>query len=348
MISIVGVWTAYLLFLVLRTLVAGETSFVAIFPRTLTTVLISIGANWILYRLLLLAHGKKIMPAIILLTFPTLFIALGITYADSIIATPSGLDQASNIFGSNWPPFIDNAFICYLILTGWGGMYLALAHNRVVQSATENSRKLEKLNRESELRALRYQLNPHFVFNALNSVSGLVIEHKNVEAERLIEGLADYMRAVLNDEGSELISVGEEVAQQVRYLEIEQVRFPGRLHFEVHIDEAVRDWQIPALIIQPLVENAIKYGVARTQESVRIIFRAVEEAGRLKLSVSNDGRFSLDDDSASGTGTGLANIRERLAAIYGDGAALITANGAENMVIASIVVPNETHILRGG
>ncbi len=345
-ISILGIWAAYLFFLVFRTIIIGQSSFTMAFPRMLFTVLVSIAANWFLYRLLLLTRGGKIAPAVILLSFPTLIIALGIAYIDSVTAAPSILADASGTTYPNWPPFIDNAFICYLILAGWGGLYLALAHNRVVQATMENSRKLEKLNRESELRALRYQLNPHFIFNALNSVSGLVIEKKNEQAEHLVDGLADYMRAVLDDDGAELTSVEDEVAQQVRYLEIEQVRFPGRLNFEVHLDDTARAWQIPALIIQPLVENAIKYGVARTTSPVRIIITANKEAGRLKLSVANDGRVSLNDDSLTGTGTGLANIRERLAAIYGDGAALIVANGVDNMVVASVIIPDAAQIFR--
>ncbi|VAW04677.1 hypothetical protein MNBD_ALPHA04-775, partial [hydrothermal vent metagenome] len=347
-ISMLGVWAAYLLFLALRTIIVGQYSFAIAFPRMLFTVLISIAANWFLYRLLLLTRGGKIAPAVILLSFPTLIIALGIAYIDSVLAVPPVLAGAPGITYPNWPPFIDNAFICYLILVGWGGLYLALAHNRAVQIAMENSRKLEKLNRESELRALRYQLNPHFIFNALNSVSGLVMEKKNEQAEHLVDGLADYMRAVLDDDGAELISVEDEVAQQVRYLEIEQVRFPGRLNFEVHLDDAVRTWQIPALIIQPLVENAIKYGVARTTNPVRIIITANREAGRLKLSVANDGRMSLNDDRLTGTGTGLTNIRERLAVIYGNGAALIMANGKGNMVVASVIIPDAAQIFRDG
>ena len=149
----------------------------------------------------------------------------------------------------------------------------------------EHSRQLERVNRESELRALRYQLNPHFVFNALNSVSSLIIEQENKQAEKLVDDLADYMRTVLTDGAQDMIPVEQEIAQQVRYLEIERVRFPERLQYSVDVDPAANGWSIPTLIIQPLIENAIKYGVSTTDRRVNIVISAKKVGDRLRISV---------------------------------------------------------------
>ena len=214
----------------------------------------------------------------------------------------------------------------------------------------EHSRQLERVNRESELRALRYQLNPHFVFNALNSVSSLIIDHKNQQAEELVDDLADYMRAVLTDGTQDMVTVEQEIAQQVRYLEIERMRFPERLQYSVNVDPTVNGWSIPALIIQPLIENAVKYGVATTNRSVKIVISAKKKGDRLRISIANDGRVkrpaSLAEDRTAGTGTGLANIRDRLKALYGPNASLLLANSTDGMATATIVLPDPSLIFQ--
>nr|WP_246255591.1 histidine kinase [Parasphingorhabdus flavimaris] len=213
-----------------------------------------------------------------------------------------------------------------------------------------HSRQLEQLNRESELRALRYQLNPHFVFNALNSVSSLIIDRENEQAEKLVDDLADYMRAVLTDGGQDMVAVEQEIAQQVRYLEIERMRFPDRLHYSVDIDPAAKGWSIPALIIQPLIENAVKYGVSGTDRPVNINISAHIEGDRLRITIANDGRVQtgagIAQDRTAGTGTGLINIQDRLKALYGQNASLLLANNKEGMATATVVLPDPSLIFQ--
>jgi len=206
-----------------------------------------------------------------------------------------------------------------------------------------HSRQLERVNRESELRALRYQLNPHFVFNALNSVSSLIIDRQNEQAEKLVDDLADYMRAVLTGGAEDMIRVGQEIDQQVRYLEIERMRFPERLRYFVDIDPAANDWIIPALIIQPLIENAIKFGLSGNDQPISIIISGQIEGDRLRLSVANNGRVKIPQGltrDTVGTGTGLSNIENRLMALYGQNASLILANSKDGMALATIVLPD--------
>lgn len=350
--SIFGVWAGYFVVNALRTILWGASDQTYTLKDYLVTAIISVTVTWALYRLLALI-GERPARAVFILTIPTIFLAIGTVYLTNLIlAYP--MPVLEHISAAHEIPsdhvlshFFDTAFINYLIFVGWGGLYLALANSRNSQVALTHSRNLERATRESEMRALRYQLNPHFVFNALNSVSSLVIDKKNGQAEQLVDSLADYMRSVLQDDGGDLVTVEREIAQQVRYLEIEQVRFPNRLKFEVHIeDAAVRDWKIPVLIVQPLIENAIKHGVARSSEPVCISISATRDADRLKLIVANDGRMLSAHSKTRGTGTGLANIRERLAALYGPAAALFTGNGPDDRVVATIIIPDEQQIFR--
>ena len=347
--SILGVWTLYLVVNVLRSILWGAPDHSHIVRDFIGTAIISVTVTWCLYRLLVLTGGRP-ASAVFILTIPTIFMATTAVYVTNLIlAYP--LPILGNISATFSIPlerslsyFFDTAFINYLILLGWGGLYLAMANSRSSQIALVHSRNLERLTRGSEMRALRYQLNPHFLFNALNSVSCLIIDKQNGAAEQLIDAIADYMRSVLNDDGEDMITVEQEVAQQIRYLEIEQVRFPSRLKFEVHIDDDVRDWKIPTLILQPLIENAVKHGVARTSVPVRITISAAKDKERLILTVANNGRVPASGAKTKGTGTGLANIRDRLAALYGPAAGLFTGNVPEDSVVATIIIPDEQQL----
>jgi two-component system LytT family sensor kinase len=307
--------------------------------------------------LLVAVRRRGMRAAILMLTLPTMILANYIAILDQIIFDHeaalfdfSYLLDPVNLATFDWAYVLDEAFTRYFILAGWGALYLALAHNQDLQRMMVHSRQLERVNRESELRALRYQLNPHFVFNALNSVSSLIIDRKNEQAEKLVDDLADYMRAVLTDGAQNMVAVEQEIAQQVRYLEIERMRFPERLHYSVDIDSAANGWSIPALIIQPLIENAVKFGVSGTDQPVNIIITAQREGDRLRISIANDGRVKtatdLSDDRATGTGTGLINIQDRLKALYGQNASLLLANNKDGMAIATIVLPDPSLIFQ--
>lgn len=341
------IWGGFLIFTSLRIMLLEISSPGAVFVQHLLVTMFSVCLTWCLYRLLILVSQKDVAGSILFLGFTAILLAFVAAYAAQAIVNYDAvfLDFSHVILpvldGDNWPVFLDKIFMRYLLFVGWGGLYLALVRDSAMKSAAGNIRLLEKVTRESQLRALRFQLNPHFVFNALNSVSSLIIEKKNRQAETLVDGLADYMREVLKDDDEHLVTVAQEIAQQVRYLEIEQVRFPDRLQYEVDVADDVSEWKIPALIVQPLIENAIKYGVAQSIVPVKIIITAKEEEGRLSLRISNDGRMLTGKAEHGGTGTGLVNIRERLNALYGAAAALVTANSDDGMATACIIIPKE-------
>ncbi|CAO1654888.1 sensor histidine kinase [Parasphingorhabdus sp. NYA22] len=353
--SIFGVWSAYFLFATSRVLYVTQTHADALFVQRILMTSICITFTWLLYRLLIAVRRNGMGAAIFMLTFPTMILANYIAILDQIVFDHdaalfdfSYLLNPVDFASFDWAYVLDEAFTRYFILASWGALYLALSHSKDVQRMMVHSRQLERVNRASELRALRYQLNPHFVFNALNSVSSLIIDRQNEQAEKLVDDLADYMRAVLTGGAQDMITVEQEIAQQVRYLEIERMRFPERLHYFVDIEPAANDWSIPALIIQPLIENAVKFGVSGADQPLNIIISVQIEGDRLRISVANDGRVEIlpaqPHDRVVGTGTGLTNIQSRLRALYGQNASLLLANSKNGMAIATIVLPHPSLI----
>lgn len=355
--SMFGIWGAYFLFVTSRFLYRMQDNADALFFQRILMTSVCITVTWLLYRLLIAVRRNGMGTAIFMLTLPTIVLANYIAILDQIIFDHdaamldfSYLLDPVNLVTFDWAYVLDEAFTRYFILASWGALYLALAHSHDLQRMMVHSRRLEQLNRESELRALRYQLNPHFVFNALNSVSSLIIDRENEQAEKLVDDLADYMRAVLTDGGQDMVAVEQEIAQQVRYLEIERMRFPDRLHYSVEIDTAAKGWSIPALIIQPLIENAVKFGVSGTDRPVNINISAHIEGDRLRITIANDGRVQtgagIAQDRTAGTGTGLINIQDRLKALYGQNASLLLANNKEGMATATIVLPDPSLIFQ--
>ena len=196
---------------------------------------------------------------------------------------------------------------------------------------------LEAGKQRAEAAALRLQLNPHFLFNTLNSISSLVTLDRKQEAETMMEQLADFLRASLETDPMADVPLARELDTIDAYLGIETARFGERLEIEIHVADGLSEAMVPNFILQPLVENAIKHGVARQRGPASIRIAAEAAAGELVLSVVNEsGGDASADSGADGeprresTGIGLANVRQRLAIDYGERGGLETrelANG---------------------
>lgn len=197
---------------------------------------------------------------------------------------------------------------------------LALVYGKRVIAEQRLRAEAQALAHHAMLKSLRYQLNPHFLFNALNSIGALVVDQRSDEAERMIGRLSDFLRAGLDTDPLEEVRLATEIAQQRRYLEIERIRFPNRLAFRFEIASEAEGALVPSLILQPLVENAIKYAVTPSPRLVTIIIEAVTDGGLLKIRVADDGPTGLAD--GAGAGIGLANVRQRLASSFGESATL--------------------------
>lgn len=224
-----------------------------------------------------------------------------------------------HIKGLNVPGYAMAALQWFWSYAALSGLLLAITYS---YELSENERRTAQLQREAHaahLRALRYQLNPHFMFNTLNSIASLVSTHEVGLAERMVENLADFLRAGLALDPTEDIPLGEEIELQSLYLAIEAVRFPNRLVVEIDVPDEVRSVRVPSLIIQPLVENAVRHAVTLSIVPVTLVVSAKRIGERLHIEVRNTAGSGKQRSSlGGGTGVGIANVAERLAARYGD------------------------------
>ena len=216
------------------------------------------------------------------------------------------------------------------VFTAWGMLYLSLASAAQIREADQRAAGDREAARLAEIRALRYQINPHFLFNLLNTLSTLVIKRQLAEAETLIGEIGRFFRYSLAADPVADSILSDEIAMQARYLDLERRRFPSRLNTEFDIADGVTTALVPSLILQPLVENAIKHGVGRTGAAVTISIRASETPGhQLRIVVEDDAlpeAHALKGDlttSAAGLGVGLKNVAERLRARFGAGTSCV-------------------------
>lgn len=219
-----------------------------------------------------------------------------------------------------WQELTDVALGRYFLLIAWGALYLALANAAVLVDAERREAELRRAAKAAELRSLRYQVNPHFLFNTLNSLSALVLTGKTAAAEQMIQSIATFYRTSLTGDATVDVPLSDEVRLQELYLEVEAVRFPERLKTLIEVPDALHSACVPGLILQPLVENAVKHAVAATMRPVTIRIAARAERERLSITVIDDGPGkSLNED---GCGIGLTNVRDRLRARFGDAATM--------------------------
>ena len=216
----------------------------------------------------------------------------------------------------------DTAVVWLFFFIAWSAFYIAILAQSEALGARRRAAEAESAARSAQVRALRYQVNPHFLFNTLNSLSSLVMGGRPQEAEAMILKLSTFFRSSLSLDPSADVTLAEEIALQRLYLDIERVRFPRRLHVDIDVPRDLETARLPALLLQPLVENAIKYGVSQTREKVdlRIIAREAGP-GRFTLEVSNSsGNGTARHNRPDGTGVGLSNVCERLHARFGPAA----------------------------
>lgn len=209
----------------------------------------------------------------------------------------------------------DLANFAHAILS-WFWTYLGMCAVLLALVYSSELNELQRVAHTAQLRALRYQLNPHFMFNTLNSIATLVTRKDAETAERMVENLADFLRATLSLDPQEDIALEREIHLQSLYLDIEELRFADRLQVEIDIPEAVRGALVPSLITQPLTENAIRHGVARSTRPIHLRISARRDGSRLRIFVRNSAPNDVGRYGPS-TGIGLANVAERLRARYG-------------------------------
>lgn len=244
----------------------------------------------------------------------------GPTGAPGSSATESVVISSAQINADRWRSLIDIALGRYFLLLAWASLYFALLAGYQASAAQRREEEFRSAAKAAELRSLRYQVNPHFLFNTLNSLSALVITGKPKRAEEMIQSISRFYRHSLAAEPTSDVRLEDEFALQREYLGIEAVRFPDRLVTRFDLPPDLADARVPGMILQPLVENSVKYAVSEVTRPVTITVAAREEFDRLVVTVSDDGPGVPEgnsSDSGHGFGIGLANVRDRLEARFG-------------------------------
>jgi two-component sensor histidine kinase len=334
-LSILFVWAFYFALNTMRMALAGPYHQLAMCGRRAAVTIFGIGLTWALYFVIRRVDRAK-MPVRLAVAFTaSVPVALGHAafnyYAFYVYAPidfwPQEVQHAFEYHSTAFTSILDTAAEWYFFIAAWAVLYIALSTGEQSRQAEAQAARFRAQAQTAQLRALRYQLNPHFLFNTLNSLSTLVLRHNPEQAEQMIGTLAAFLRATLTTDPTEDATLADEIRVQRLYLDIEQVRFPDRLRVVIDIPDALLDARIPSLLLQPLVENAIKYGVARTARPVTIAIEATAENETLHLRVCDDGPAM--PTPIAGHGVGLRNVAARLLTRFGGDAGCTAGARAE-------------------
>lgn len=240
--------------------------------------------------------------------------------------------------------FLGSLFLGIMLLGAWSALYYAINFFLRVEEQNDQLLQLEAQATRAQLAMLRYQLNPHFLFNTLNSISTLVLLRQTEPANAMLSRLSSFLRHTLVNEVHSRVTLAQEVETLHLYLDIEKMRFEERLRSHFDIDPAVRDALLPSLLLQPLVENAIKYAVTPQEEGADISVSAHRDGDKLRITVSDTGpgKIGATTGKSDSTGVGLGNIQERLNQAYGEGAIFETRSSPGEGFSVFIALPFET------
>ncbi len=210
-------------------------------------------------------------------------------------------------------------FLNFVTLAGWSALYFGINFYLIVEEQIDQMQHLENQASSAQLAMLRYQLNPHFLFNTLNSISTLVLLKQTERANAMLSRLSSFLRYTLANEPTAHVTVAQEMETLKLYLEIEKMRFEDRMRPKFDIDPRAERARLPSLLLQPLVENAIKYAVTPQEEGAEICVTVRLAGERVQIAVSDTGPGLIEGriSPSLSTGVGLANIRDRLAQAYG-------------------------------
>ena len=231
----------------------------------------------------------------------------------------------------------------YVVLA-WVGAYMGIKYYRQLQGETERALAARSMAHQAQLKMLRYQLNPHFLFNTLNAISTLILDRDNATANRMVQGLSSFLRHSLDNDPMQRVTLRQELDALTLYLDIEKIRFAERLRIETAIEEDCWRALLPSLLLQPLVENAIKYAVAKQVAGGLLRIEAERDGEQLVLRVIDDGPgcSAIEGDQLPpGKGVGLRNTRERLHVLYGDTGGFSVRN-RERGIEVTLRLPFET------
>ncbi len=309
-------WTGYFLVRMFQA-ITNQQDPSAVSIQYLAAVIIGVSMTIVMRHVYRIVRDKPlflVLPVVILLcaAFGLLFSSLELALAPVLvpgIAPFAGLA----LFG--------NAMFEATVLFAWSAIYFGYHYYAGLQEQKAQVLKATAMAHQAQLKMLRYQLNPHFLFNTLNAISTLVLDKAEEDANKMLTKLSSFLRYTLVNQPTQRISLDQELYALGLYLDIEKVRFQDRLSIEFDIDEDSKTALVPSLILQPLIENAIKYAIAPSIDGGTITVCAKVVGQRLVLALKDTGPGLEDINhivSQSGSGVGIANTKERLLQIYGE------------------------------
>lgn len=335
-----GGWIAYLLLRALSGL-ANSMGLAFVLPAVIVTA-----TGFSITLLLAVAYRRLIamkpiwtwtITAILLVTAAALFSVLEV-WAHATFYQPG------------WQPkgiqFLGAILLDFSVLGAWTGLYYGINYYLLLAEQSERMLNMAAQANTAQLAMLRYQLNPHFLFNTLNSISTLVLLKQTDRANAMLSRLASFLRYSLVGEREGLATVAQEAEALKLYLDIERTRFEARLRTRFDIAPDVMEARLPSLLLQPIVENAIKYAVTPSEDGADIVVDARRMGDRLVITIADTGPgLAATPAEAGGTGVGLANIRERLAQSYGADHRFELADNEPQGLIVLIDIPYQIDVV---
>jgi hypothetical protein len=323
-------WTAeYCGFTAYQALESPQVFQPSFWPRLLTSIIGALVSLGMAAGQASLRDRKLAFRAIAAILFAAAGAAAGAVMA-FVVEPPFGFPLP---FG--WINFVGGFYPRIWVFGSISAIVLAVSYADDIRRREQRISALQALADSAQVRALRNQLNPHFLFNALNSIAGLIAGGRHTSAERMTEDVADFLRVSIAMDAQSLITLGDELRLQDLYLQIEKVRFPDRLLVESDVPDELRTLLVPALITQPLIENSIKYAVARSTGLVRLSIRVRRTDSGIEIVIEDDGGNAAET-APKGAKLGLSNVINRLHAHYGTSAsfqAQVTESGGFRNVI---------------
>ena len=231
------------------------------------------------------------------------------------------------------------------ILLTWTALYYAFTATFETMEQRQKAAEAIHLAKEAQLKMLRYQLNPHFMFNSINAICTLILKQDNQHAVSMLEKLCDLLRYSLYTDPLAKVTVAEEIQILQTYFDVEQCRFRNKLNVSIVADDNVKNLLVPSLLLQPLAENALKHGMRISQQSYAITVSFRQENGQLQIRMLDNGTGFVAQADVASTGIGLHNCEERLALIYPEQSSFSYGNRAEEGAWIQINIPKE---LSGG
>ena len=238
--------------------------------------------------------------------------------------------------------FKDSLGSLYITLC-WSGLYFGIKYYQMLQKEREKALKASTIAHEVQLKMLRYQLNPHFLFNTLNAISTLILINDTRTANGMVTRLSEFLRYSLHMDPINRVPLQMEVHALTLYLDIEKVRFEERLTVDIDLEEEAREALVPSMILQPLIENAIKYAIAKSENGGKITVKARVFGHDLLIEVADDGPGTeiVNDKIATPWGVGISNTEERLTALYDGQYSFVLSHADPHGLKINIRIPYE-------